>query len=672
VNNIFTSGQWSQAWLDLRAYAGKTVMLGFYFESHAGSVSSGWYVDDMSIETGPEPGLALPEGFESGWGGWKAQYAGGFATDFAIWEIGKPTSGPGAAHTGTNCAATILGGNYPDDRRSRLVSPAFTVPLASLNPRLRFWHWWSFSSYDFGQLQISTNNGATWDNLSSQYTTSSGGWTYAPPISLSAYAGKTVLLGFYFESYGGGNVSSGWYVDDITILANGYTPMITAQPTNQTVIAGQPAAFTVEVSPLSSLPLSYQWWFNNTLLQDATNATLSITAAQPIHAGGYSVVVTNLYGAATSSPPATLTVLVRPSITNLTMQPSSPVYEGTNVTFCVAATGTPPLSYQWRWNGAAISGATQSCYTVANVQIVQAGAYSVAVSNVAGGLVSSDLMLAVLPDPSWHTNNVGGTGEGSYCVNNGIFTVNGSGEDIEGTEDAFFFVHKPLSGDGQMVARMLDLVSTNAGAEAGIMLRDGTNSGARHVFLALDSVGHVLLRRRLVENDYSLDNAAHGTNWTWLRLMRMGNTFAGHASTNGVDWSLIWWTTLVNMPTDLEAGLAVTAHKNKAMATAQFDNVTPGGLTPLPGVWPQPGPLIYLGGESGGQAEFQRVGGFKALVGGAVGDRYTVKWSANLQAPLAAWSPLATVTNQWGVVEFLDPQALVNPNRFYRVQRISP
>jgi hypothetical protein len=88
-----------------------------------------------------------------------------------------------------------------------------------------------------------------------------------------------------------------------------------------------------------------------------------------------------------------------------------------------------------------------------------------------------------------------------------VFTVNASGEDIEGTKDDFFFVHKPMNGDGQIVARVLALASTNLDAEAGVMMRDGTNGGARHVFLALRTNNHALLpvfRRRLVENDPSI------------------------------------------------------------------------------------------------------------------------------------------------------------------------
>src|SRR4030095_1150812 len=56
-----------------------------------------------------------------------------------------------------------------------------------------------------------------------------------------------------------------------------------------------------------------QWWFNETnAIAGATNATLIVSNAQPINAGNYTLVVTNIAGAATSSV-AILTVFVNTS-----------------------------------------------------------------------------------------------------------------------------------------------------------------------------------------------------------------------------------------------------------------------------------------------------------------------------------------------------------------------
>ena len=64
-------------------------------------------------------------------------------------------------------------------------------------------------------------------------------------------------------------------------------------------------------------------------------------------------------------------------------------------TFSVTATGTATLHYQWRFNGANLNGATNSALVLTNLQMEQAGAYSVAVFNDAGAVVSSNALLTL-------------------------------------------------------------------------------------------------------------------------------------------------------------------------------------------------------------------------------------------------------------------------------------
>ncbi len=84
----------------------------------------------------------------------------------------------------------------------------------------------------------------------------------------------------------------------------------------------------------------------------------------------------------------------------ITGQPQSQLVTVTsNVTFTIGATGTPPLSYQWFFNGSnAISGATKSTFTITNVQDVHAGSYAVRVSN-GTSVTSSNAVLAVNHPP---------------------------------------------------------------------------------------------------------------------------------------------------------------------------------------------------------------------------------------------------------------------------------
>jgi len=69
------------------------------------------------------------------------------------------------------------------------------------------------------------------------------------------------------------------------------------------------------------------------------------------------------------------------------------VVAGETVMFAVGASGSGPLQYQWRFNGANIFAATNSTHTLTNVQSGQAGGYQVVVLNAAG---ATDSLVAAL------------------------------------------------------------------------------------------------------------------------------------------------------------------------------------------------------------------------------------------------------------------------------------
>lgn len=85
---------------------------------------------------------------------------------------------------------------------------------------------------------------------------------------------------------------------------------------------------------------------------------------------------------------------------SITAQPASQtVTEGGSATFSVTALGTPPLTYQWRFNGDDISGGTGTSLTLFNVQPSAAGNYSVVVANAVGAVTSQVAVLTVQPPP---------------------------------------------------------------------------------------------------------------------------------------------------------------------------------------------------------------------------------------------------------------------------------
>jgi hypothetical protein len=76
------------------------------------------------------------------------------------------------------------------------------------------------------------------------------------------------------------------------------------------------------------------------------------------------------------------------------------VNQGNSAMFTVVASGTAPLSYQWRFNGANIAGATASSYTRNNAQTNDAGNYSVVITNSVNSITSSNAALTVNVPPA--------------------------------------------------------------------------------------------------------------------------------------------------------------------------------------------------------------------------------------------------------------------------------
>ncbi|MCF7763615.1 MAG: immunoglobulin domain-containing protein [Verrucomicrobia bacterium] len=197
--------------------------------------------------------------------------------------------------------------------------------------------------------------------------------------------------------------------------------VITAQPQRQTVAAGGTASFSVTAT--GSAPLTYQWKFRGVDMPGETNPTLTVANVNAAsHAGAYRVVVSNPAGPVTSAvAPLTVNVGV-----NIVQQPQSlSVTNGSNVGFTVVATGTAPLTYQWRFNGTDIVGATSASLAVGNVQPANAGAYSVVVQNLVDAATSADAVLGVIIPPSIQTQPVSQNVDLGASVN---FSVVASGD----------------------------------------------------------------------------------------------------------------------------------------------------------------------------------------------------------------------------------------------------
>ena len=94
-----------------------------------------------------------------------------------------------------------------------------------------------------------------------------------------------------------------------------------------------------------------------------------------------------------------LTVKMFPPI--LELQPSSQkVMLGSSASFGVSVSGSPPFSYQWRFNETNLLNATNAAYAIQAVAATNTGKYSVVVTNSAGSVTSSSALLTVIVPPT--------------------------------------------------------------------------------------------------------------------------------------------------------------------------------------------------------------------------------------------------------------------------------
>jgi alpha-tubulin suppressor-like RCC1 family protein len=173
---------------------------------------------------------------------------------------------------------------------------------------------------------------------------------------------------------------------------------ITQNPQSQTVYSPYTSNIIFSVAATGAGPLSYQWFLNGTAFADnshvngSTSVTMTLSGLQPADIGTYTVIVSNAFGRVASST-VDINVIGQPLIVS---QPVSQLaYAGYSAMFSINAKGSLPLSYQWRFDGADIPGATNATLTLINLTLAQVGYYHVVVSNPFGQVISAKALLSV-------------------------------------------------------------------------------------------------------------------------------------------------------------------------------------------------------------------------------------------------------------------------------------
>ncbi len=176
----------------------------------------------------------------------------------------------------------------------------------------------------------------------------------------------------------------------------------------------------------------------------------------------------------------------------------------------------------------------------------------------------------------WANGDVGAVGAAGSTSSwiGPSFTVKGSGADIWGTADEFQYVHRLITGDCEIRARVTSLQDTNPWAKAGVMIRETLGAGSRHAMTALIPQNGAAFQRRTTAGGTSLHTPGGAVKAPyWVRLVRQGANFTGYVSSDGSNWTWVG-TAVINMGSLAHVGLAVTSHADGTLCSAQFDNVS--------------------------------------------------------------------------------------------------
>lgn len=185
--------------------------------------------------------------------------------------------------------------------------------------------------------------------------------------------------------------------------------------------------------------------------------------------------------------------------------------------------------------------------------------------------------------PGWVDEDIGGPGAtGSASVDaSGVWTIMGSGSDIEGSSDHFNFVYQKVTGDATIISHFVSMVpGDDTWTKVGPMIRVDNSDGAQNVTLNMTTAVGVRIQGRDDAFDNTQDNIPPVLSLSqpapvWLALERIGKNVAGFYSLDGKIWNWGGGTlTLSQLQDTALIGLAVTAHQDGTLATGVFDNVS--------------------------------------------------------------------------------------------------
>jgi hypothetical protein len=159
-----------------------------------------------------------------------------------------------------------------------------------------------------------------------------------------------------------------------------------------------------------------------------------------------------------------------------------------------------------------------------------------------------------------------------YNPNVNIFSMLVGGTGFTGTSDQFNLASQDITGNALVSTQVGALATTNAGALAGVMFRDGTAVGSPFVAAVEQTNKQVKLLYRAVAGGAVQSTPVVGdtTNVKYVKLTRVGNVFSAFYSTNGTTWTTLAAPVTITMSSTIKAGLCDASGNTSSATSAAF------------------------------------------------------------------------------------------------------
>lgn len=385
-------------------------------------------------------------------------------------------------------------------------------------------------------------------------------------------------------------------------VASEGTIVITAQPTNVTVLENRPATFSISATLQGgdSSGLRYQWRTNDVDIPGAASPRFAIATPSRALTGTH---VDCVVSAGPTIAPASSTVAI------LTITPDT---NGPAVALVSASALAPTMAtvvFDERLDASTANDASRYAldggFTVLSAELQPDG---MTVRLGMDGLSAPQFQIVctditdLAGNPSAHTisstlNNAGLSLLDIQGANPAISTLVSSTPtgmtlqsqfgDIWSTIDSCSFVYQLMTNDFDVRLQIVSMAVDGGYGRGGLMARSSSDPDSANIMVGSYREGfgmHIWTERAVQGGDTTFGTAPQDPGFpnVWSRLQRTGSTFIAYHSSDGIHWTQFGLMTDLAAPEIMFVGMAFSTCvlDNSLVGTVQFDQYGPTPLIP--------------------------------------------------------------------------------------------